>query len=765
MRLLFLIIFIPLFITGQEVPLGQWKEYLPYYNPEYILEVDNALYCVTENGLFVFDKEDGQISRLSKITGLSDINVSKIAYSKKNNAIVIVYKNTNIDILKNGVIINLSDIKRADISGIKKINNIKIYDDVCYFSCSFGVVVLDITNLEIQDTYYINPPGGDNFINQVSVLNDSIYVASNSGVYSASVNNNFLSDYHQWQKHEAFTIPEHVNERFVNLIIFNDQLIVQVDLSIDSFYIYQEGAWEYISSITNAVNPKIISANNQLIVIDSTEAYIYNNMLLLEDILSGFSDIEHILKDDSNVFWVADKYSGLLKYVTENHVDTILPNSPKSINVHSLEFFKNKLYVIHGGHSRHFGNVFEKSGASIMGEFNIWSNYNHTMLGAYDVLNCAVKDNKEYFGCWGGGIVVVENNKYLNTFGFHNTDGALDTISCRQTNNSIRVSNLKVDKFNNLWGLNSEVANPLFVLTNDNVWEAFTLQLSPEQLYFSDFLIDDLNQKWGVIAKKGSHGGLFVYNDNETVLNTLDDQFKILNTSVGNGNLPTTNINCIAKDLNGEIWVGTEAGISVFYSPELIFSNFNFDAQQILIQDGDYGQYLLSTEIINCIVIDGANRKWIGTKNSGIYLLSEDGISEIYHFTDKNSPLFSNNILDITINPLSGEVFIATENGLLSYKSDATEAQETQNEIRIFPNPVRENYIGLIAFDGLVANANIKITDISGNLVFEGVSNGGRGTWNGLNKNGERVGSGIYLVFTTDILGEETAIGKILFIQ
>ena len=285
------------------------------------------------------------------------------------------------------------------------------------------------------------------------------------------------------------------------------------------------------------------------------------------------------------------------------------------------------------------------------------------------------------------------------------------------------------------------------------------------KLYFTDFLIDDLNQKWGVIDKKSSQAGIFVYNDNETVLNPSDDQYKILNTNIGNGGLPTTSIKCIAKDLNGEIWVGSEMGISVFYSPELVFSNYNFDSQQILIQDGDYGQYLLSSEIVTCISIDGGNRKWVGTKNSGIYLLSEDGLEELLHFTEENSPLFSNHIIDIAINPSSGEIFIATENGVLSYKGNATKGALSQNEIKIFPNPVRENYTGLIGIDGLIANANIKITDVSGNLVFEGVSAGGRGVWNGLNKNGEKVGTGVYIVFTSDLLGEEKAVGKILFIK
>jgi len=206
-------------------------------------------------------------------------------------------------------------------------------------------------------------------------------------------------------------------------------------------------------------------------------------------------------------------------------------------------------------------------------------------------------------------------------------------------------------------------------------------------------------------------------------------------------------------------------GITVFYNPSAIFSGSNFDAQQILIQEGDYGQYLLSEEKIKCITIDGANRKWIGTEKSGVFLLSEDGTEEIHHFTAENSPLFFNNIVDIAVNPENGEVFIGTEKGLISYRSDATTGMITQNETHVYPNPVRESYNGPIAINGLVTNANIKITDIDGNLVFEDFARGGQAIWNGKNKNGDRASTGVYLVFSTDVNGLEKMVSKILFIH
>jgi len=281
-------------------------------------------------------------------------------------------------------------------------------------------------------------------------------------------------------------------------------------------------------------------------------------------------------------------------------------------------------------------------------------------------------------------------------------------------------------------------------------------------LFFDDLIIDQYNQKWGVIARSG---GLFVYNDNNTISNSNDDQYKIMKNLAGEGNLPSMAVFSIAEDLDGEVWVGTDKGIGIFYNPSAIFSGSNFDAQQIIITEGEYGQYLLSEEKIKCITVDGANRKWIGTEKSGVFLISDDGMEEILHFTSYNSPLFSDNIYDITISPTSGEVFIGTEKGLISYRSDATNGEKTQSTTKVFPNPVRETYNGTIAISGLVTDANIKITDINGNLVFEGYSKGGQASWNGKNKNGERVSTGAYLVFSTDINGIEKIVSKILFIQ
>ena len=398
-----------------------------------------------------------------------------------------------------------------------------------------------------------------------------------------------------------------------------------------------------------------------------------------------------------------------------------------------------------------------------MNNFEDWRNYNYTELGnARDIVSVAKVGNKTYFASYYNGISELDDDEFAIRYGHENTNGALDTINDWANDRRLKISDLEIDNYGNLWGLNSNVNNPLFVKKLNGEWLSFTMNQSVANLLFDDLLIDSYNQKWGIM---GRGGGIFVYNDNNTIGNPNDDQYKILSMNIGNGNLPSLQTYCFVEDLEGEIWVGTDNGIAVFYDPGAVFSGYNFDAQQVLITEGDYGQYLLSEEKVKCITIDGANRKWVGTEKSGVFLLSEGGTEEILHFTKNNSPLFSDNIVDIVINPENGEVFIGTENGLISYRSNATEGVTTQNNTKVFPNPVKENYNGPIAISGLVTDANIKITDISGNLVFETFANGGQAIWNGKNKNGERSSSGVYLVFSTDLNGEQKMVSKILFIH
>jgi len=727
-KLLFLLF--PMCLQAQDVPVGFWKDYFSYNSASYITEINDKIYCVASGGLFFIQKSEKTINRLSKVTGLSDVGVKKLEYDYELDVAIIAYENCNIDLLKKNEIINISDIKRKEVAGLKSINNITIKENVAYLSSSLGLILVDLINNEIKDVYNVGSQNENIIINGCDFLGDSIIVATNKGLYFSSITGTNLTDFNSW------TLYNDSYDRYDNIINSNGNLYIDTSAQIIS-----------------------ISTNNNYLIQTFSDSILINTANYI--VSPKFENVKYACMDNENNLWVADSINGLLKFSNYDYQESFNPESSKENRLFSIEFIDGKLYVCHGGHVN-FGTFWNKNGASVKDEFDSWRNYDYYELkNARDIVAAARYGDRTYFASHYNGVVELVNDEVVERYSWYNTNNALDTISYWQSDNRMAIADLKFDNKGNMWGLLSSVEKPLFVKTNNNEWYNFSISQSNKFL-FDEILIDDYNQKWGIM---GRQNGMFVYNDNNTITNLSDDQYILINTDIGKGNLPSMDVYCFANDHNGEIWVGTDVGVTVFYNPGAVFSGYNFDSQQILISEGEYGQYLLSDEKVKCIAIDGANRKWIGTEKSGVFLLSEDGQEKVRHFTKDNSPLFSDNIVDIAINHENGEVFIGTEKGIISYRSDATKGVFSQGSCHIFPNPVTENHLGPISISKLIANANVKITDIGGNLVFETTANGGQAIWSGKNKTGERAASGIYLVFSTDAYGEEIMVGKILFIH
>ncbi len=324
----------------------------------------------------------------------------------------------------------------------------------------------------------------------------------------------------------------------------------------------------------------------------------------------------------------------------------------------------------------------------------------------------------------------------------------------------IGIGGLVFDNDNNMWVTNSSAPSVLSVKKSSGEWKSFNLGSVATGIDMGRIMIDGNGSKWMMVRDHS----MIVFNDNNTIDDTSDDVAKRLTSSAGNGALPGSFILSMATDRDGQVWIGSDAGVSVIYSPGNVFTNQNYDAQPILIEQDGHGQYLLETEAVTAIAIDGSNRKWLGTDRAGIFLMSADGTEEILHFTEENSPLLSNSITDITIAE-SGEVFIGTSKGIISYRSESVPPQQTLAEVVVFPNPVRESYNGSIAIRGLVENSNVKITDVSGTLVYSAMSEGGQALWNGRNFDGEKVQTGVYLVFVANTDGSKTTVAKIMFVN
>ena len=713
-KTIFCLLFISLSfaIQGQNTPIYNWQEHLSYSNAKHILEVENNIYCATENGLFYYNKEDYTINRLNKITGLSDVGVSAMNYDSENNIIIISYHNANIDLIKGDEIINITDIKDKLIIGEKKINNIDIEEGVAYLSTSFGLLLMDLKKEEIIDTYKIGENGNFVSINDCYIDDTCIFVGTTDGAYFADKNSNTLFDFNSWTKHPSH--PSEVSEIIVNSwgILFNNQYP----------YLKVRNSNGYYLEIGNIIS-------------------IYQNGNLISEVVadSNFSNIQDAWMDKDYILWIADSSNSLLKYENFEFSEVIKPNGPSSNTIENIKLQDNFLFILHNN---------SKNSVSRTEDIIDWLHWDY-----FSDVVCSEKIGAiTYVGSSTSGLSKKDGGQIIR-YTPGNTLNILDT--------NYYISNLTSDSEGNLWGTVSNSGKTLFVRSSDNYWTYFFMPQLPNDRDIRNLIIDDYGQKWGSVRAKG----LFVYNDNGTIEDKSDDQYKVITTSVGSGNLPNQEVYALANDLDGNIWVGTKEGICVFYSPSAVFSGYNFDAQQIIVEENGFGQYLLESEIVYSIAIDGGNRKWIGTLESGLYLLSEDGTEEIYHFTTENSPLLSNTILDVELNHKTAEIFISTDKGLMSFRNDATKGKTNINSVDIFPNPVRESYYGNISINGLAYESNVKITDVSGNLVFETTSNGGMAIWDGTDSNNKRVGTGVYLVFCSDKYGNEKAVGKILFIH
>ena len=273
----------------------------------------------------------------------------------------------------------------------------------------------------------------------------------------------------------------------------------------------------------------------------------------------------------------------------------------------------------------------------------------------------------------------------------------------------------------------------------------------------------------GMTLDKTAHYKLLWTSGNKILVLDNDGNKILLDPNNGSKDL-TTKVNCITQDMDGEMWIGTDKGIKVAYNIADVFDSddgvhSNTECQNIIYQENGIAQYLLNFENITCIMIDGGNRKWVGTERNGIYVLSSSGNEQIHHFTAENSPLISNRVICMAQNGITGEVFIGTDRGIVSYKAESTKGAEEAGKLTAYPNPLRPEHSGKIAIKGFVADSDVRITDVSGKTVAHIKSIGGQAVWDGKNFKGEDVASGVYLIFSSAEEGAKTATGKVLIIR
>ena len=767
--ILVIIIFLLNGSSYSQIAVGQWREHFSYTKGTKVTETKNKIYCATQGGFFSVNKYDiSQTERLSKTSGLSDVIVTAITGDINSDLIIIGYENSNVDIISNGIITNIPDIKNKLITGGKSIHHINLINDLAYLSCDFGIVVIDLVKNEIKDTYHIGHLGDDISVYQTTNNDKYIYAATQSGIFRADINNTNLVDYANWT-HLDF-LPNY-NGKFGGITHFNDTLYTWFDTEIyneDTLYSFTDNdtIWQY-SDTTKKEITGLKNSNDNLIIISKYRISRYSLGGWWSNTygyLGGSAPRDAIYT--SSKYWIADEKHGLV--LKKSDYSKINLDGPESKEVVKISASGGNVWSIKGGINISYSNLGNRV------ELNSFQDQSWETITSYsaaelssvrDLVDIATdpQDPDHIFASsWGRGVVEIQNNEVVIV---HNdTNSTLQNIF-NPGDGYVRVWGIVVDNNRNLWVANSGVNNTISVKEPNGNWTAFSYGSYLGKAEIGSMIITQNNHKWMILPRGG---GMFTFYENETISDKTDDLYKKIDIADENGKIISNDIYSLAEDLDGVIWVGTNKGPVIYQNASEVFSGDNFYGQQILIPRNDgtnNADILLETETVNAIEIDGANRKWIGTQTSGVYLISEDGQEEIYHFTKDNSPLPSDEIITIAIDEITGEVFFGTAKGIISYKSTATQGKEQFTDVYAYPNPVKHGYEGVVTIKNLVTDSNVKITDVSGNIVFETTALGGQAIWNTKDFNGNRVKTGVYLAFCTNEDGSKSAITKILVIN
>jgi ligand-binding sensor domain-containing protein len=749
--ILFLIIFQNSFSQNKL----SWQGYFSYNEIKDVSEASNTVFAASENALFSKNSITDIIKTTTTVDGLSGQTISTIYYSEVSKKTLIGYENGLMIVIneKDGSMLKVVDIINKQLpSNLKKINHFMEYNGLIYVSCDFGIVQFNLTTSQFGDTYFIGDAGAEISVKQTTFFSGFIYAATSNGIRKAMITNANLVDYNQW------SIVNTGNWSSVETL---DSELIAIN---SAGYIHRYNSSVFVGFLQLSQSSIDMRAKNHNLFITTPSAvFVYNNKMVLSRQISNTQVLDNSLSftcttaiDDA--IYIGTKENGLFSSsllntgVFENNT----PSGPIRNNIFALQTTTNSLWAVYGDYSGVY-NPYPKDSYGIS-KFSqsIWLNIPYEeVLGAKSLIRIAVDpndENKVYIGSFDAGLLKVEDD--IPTYLYGTANSSLEAI---KNTADVWVNGPVFDKSGNLWMNNSLVDNGIKVLKANGDWEVFSTKsiiTNISSCPFGRMSIDKNGTKWMATYNNGIIG----FNEKGTVLKKI---------TIGSdaGNLPFIDARVAIPDNNNQLWIGTTKGLRVLSNVNSFLTDTQLTTNPIIIIEDGLAQELLYEQFITDIVVDGANNKWIGTADSGVFMVSPNGQETKYHFTIDNSPLPSNVINDIDINSSTGEVFIATDKGMVSFKGTSTSANENLNNVYVYPNPVRPGFSDTVKIAGLLNKANVKITDIEGNLVYEATSAGGTIEWDTMAFGRYKVASGVYVIFISAQDGSETKVKKVMIIR
>lgn len=755
-----LLLFSPALAAQQAI--GQWQSHQSYTVPTYATAAGNKIYVVASNSLFSFDTEDNSLEEYNKVNALNDYSISQIRYIPETKCLIIVYRNSNIDLMyEDGTVYNLREYADKSLSYNKTINNVSTVGPVFYLCTGFGLVSIDSRTAQFENTYIL---GQDTYA--CVEQNGNLYAATADGVYRGDKSTNLLES-GNWEKID--------NQAFYNAYLFDNTIFFFH--SVNGVYRYRPETGSTDRILAGNYHTSTMG-NGQMIATNQYSMAIFTSAdeWITFDQRTAFNSICYA----DGLYWGAMADGSLSAYTLDeagpgfSPARTIsAPSGPKRALAAYMKIYGDRLFVCGGGSylDRYYNN-----GTIMCYTDGRWTSFQEegikdiTGLDYLDISTLVLNpaDTSQAFASSvGEGVYEFRHGQFVRLY-----DQANSTLrSCLNgSKRFVRVSGMNYDPDGNLWAFNMEVDSVVNILKPDGSWvRPYYPEISawnPNRTLF-----DSKGRLW--FGSMKATGGICCITPGDVPESSEDDRvlartvyYNQDGSSIGSGS--TLHVFSMAEDKDGCIWIGSSEGPLLIDSPDRWYEdNFHFTQVKIPRNDGtNLADYLLAGERINAIAVDGGNRKWFGTQENGLYLIDSDNTTQLLHFTTENSPLPSNNIQSIAIFPTTGEVFIGTDAGIVSYQSDATEGGEQfASDVHAFPNPVGSDYTGPITIKGLMRESDIKIVDAGGRLVRQGVSTGGMYTWDGCNAEGRRVARGVYMVLAADAEGKESVVTKIAVIR
>ncbi|TXI69554.1 MAG: T9SS type A sorting domain-containing protein [Flavobacterium sp.] len=737
-----------------------WKGYFSYNEIVDVEAASNSVFAATQNAVFSKATTSSDLKIFNSINGFKPESITTIHHSQSTNKTFA--GNTNgllLVINSDGSISSKVDIiNEVPVpSNKKKINDFYEHDGKLYVATDYGISVMDIATSEFIITYFVGTAGEETEVLQTTVLNNQIYAVTRSfGIRKGDLSNPNLYDFSQWQTFDTGF--------WLGIVTFNNELVA---MNTDSkTYRYNGTSFQQVLN-QNQAGLKIKTNGTEIIVTTQNHVFVLNQSYTVLVDITQIPDYNAIFKAAtvvSGIVYIGTEKDGLFSTSLANPTvfQSMSPNGPVRNYIFRVKKAPNYLWAVYGDYSRDYNPYgLDEFGISKFSNDTGWELIPYEDLfqakSISDIVINPNNPNQIFATSYFSGLLKIENE---NIELFNNTNTGPNGLESLVVPGSpsyvdIRINSPAFDKDGNLWLTNAFVEKAIKVLGSSGQWQSYSLaDVAPTASTgrYGPMAIDKNRTKW----IPSLNDGLIAFNEN------YNNKFIVINST--NGNLADNDVRCVAVDNRNQLWIGTFAGLRVV-SVDRFISETELNVNSIIIQEGDLAQELFYQQTILDIAVDGANRKWVSIADGGVFLVSSDGQETIYRFTKNNSPLPSDNINDIEIDGVSGEVFFATDKGMVSFLGTSTKPNDSLSDVFVYPNPVRPNFVGTLKISGLTDKANVKITDIEGNLVYETTAAGGTIEWDTKAFGKHKVASGVYMIFVASEDATDSTVKKVMIIR